>query len=72
MTTYPIILLGDPADAVWMAAVPDLRYCSAHGETAEEALRNVSSALDDILSDACERGLALPPPTTRPTLARVS
>ncbi len=52
--------------------VPDIRYCSAHGETPEEAPRNVSAALDDILADARERALALPPPTERPVLARAS
>lgn len=72
MTTYPIILSRDSADAVWVADVPDIRYCSAHGERAEEALRNVSAALDDILADARERGLVLPPPTERPVLARAS
>jgi predicted RNase H-like HicB family nuclease len=55
-----------------VADVPDVRYCSAHGETAEEALRNVSEALDDILADARRRGLTLPLPTARPTLARAS
>ncbi len=72
MTNYPIILFWESVDSVWVADVPDIRYCSAHGETPEEAPRNVSAALDDILADARERALALPPPTERPVLARAS
>jgi len=69
---YPILLFWDQADGLWVADVPDIRWCSAHGETPEVALRNVTDALADILADAHERGIALPPPTDRPTFARAS
>jgi predicted RNase H-like HicB family nuclease len=72
MTNYPILLFWDEADRLWVADVPDVRFCSAHGETAEEALRNVTEALADIHADAAERGVALPPPTKRPVLAQAS
>ena len=72
MTHYPILLFWDEHDQLWVADVPDIKYCSAHGETPEEALREVRLALADILADAKERGLALPPPTLRPTLAKAS
>ena len=72
MSEYPILLFWDEDDRLWVADVPDVRYCSAHGKTPEEALREVRLALADILADAEERGIALPPPTRRPTLARAS
>lgn len=70
MTHEPIVLVWGPADAVRIADVPDVRYCPAQRETTDEALHNVSSALDDIPPDARERGLA--PPTDRRPLARAS
>jgi predicted RNase H-like HicB family nuclease len=59
------------ADDVWVADVPDVRFNSAHGETPEEAVRQVRAALAGILADAAERGIALPP-TERPVLAMAS
>ena len=76
MTNHPILPFWDEVDGVWVADVPDVRFCSAHGETAEAALRNVTEALADILADiladAAERGIALLPPTERPVLAQAS
>jgi len=72
MTRYPVLLFWDAADELWGADVPDVRLCSAHGETPEEAVRNVSEALADILADAVGRGIILPPPTERPVLAKAS
>ncbi|HYO31197.1 MAG TPA: type II toxin-antitoxin system HicB family antitoxin, partial [Thermomicrobiales bacterium] len=62
----------DGADRLWVADVRDVRVCSAHGETAEEALWNVTEALADIHADVAERGIALPQPTERPVLAQAS
>ena len=67
MTEYPVVVFWSDEDDAYIADVPDIRYCSAHGETAEEALREVRLALADILDDARERGIVLPPPTARPT-----
>ena len=30
MTNYPILLFWDEADRLWVADVPDVRFCSAH------------------------------------------
>jgi len=67
MTEYPIVVFWRDEDDAFIADVPDIRSCSAHGETAEEALREARFALADILDDARERGIVLPPPTPRPT-----
>jgi predicted RNase H-like HicB family nuclease len=67
MTEYPIVVFWRDEDDAFIADVPDIRSCSAHGETAEEALREARFALADILDDARARGIVLPPPTPRPT-----
>ena len=72
MPNHPILPFWDEVDGVWVADVPDVRFCSAHGETAEAALRNVTEALADFLADAAERGIALLPPPERPVLAQAS
>lgn len=72
MITYPIVVFWSEEDQAYIADVPDVRYCSAHGTTPEEAVREVRLALGDILVDARERGIALPPPTVRPTLRQAS
>ena len=71
-TEYPILIFWDEADRLYVADVPDIKYCSAHGETSEDALREVRAALADILADARARGIELPPPTVRPTLRGVA
>ena len=60
---YPIVLFWSDEDEAWIADVPDLRYCSAHGETAEEALGEILIAKDLWLEVAQERGMPLPAPT---------
>lgn len=72
MIEYPILVFWSDEDEAYIADVPDITYCSAHGETPEEALREVRMALKDILEWAEEEGFAVPPPTVRPTLCPVS
>ena len=69
---YPIVLFWSDEDEAWIADVPDLRYCSAHGETAEEALREIQVARRLWLEVARERGIPLPTPTARPVLVPAS
>ena len=71
MIEYPIVVFWSEEDQAYIADVPDIRYCSAHGETPEEALREVRTALASMLEWMQEEGIELPP-TTRPTLARAS
>ncbi len=66
MTEYPIVVFGSDDDQVYIADVPDIRSCTAHGETPEEALHDARLDLADIREDARERGIALPPPTVQP------
>jgi predicted RNase H-like HicB family nuclease len=36
---YPIVIFWSDRDEEYIADVPDLQYCSASGDTPEEALR---------------------------------
>lgn len=70
MTTsrYPIVIFWSEEDAVWIADAPDLRYCSAHGRTPEEAVRELMVAMELWIETVLEAGEELPEPHHRPTL----
>ncbi|HEX8125290.1 MAG TPA: type II toxin-antitoxin system HicB family antitoxin [Allosphingosinicella sp.] len=63
---YHINLFWSDEDACWIADVPDLRYCSAHGDTPNEALQSVQEAMQGWLEVARDHGLTIPEPTYRP------
>jgi predicted RNase H-like HicB family nuclease len=52
----------------WIAHVPDLRGCSAHGDTPEEAMREVQIAIGLWLDVAREDGDPIPEPRYRPAI----
>ena len=41
MSDYHINLFWSGEDECWIADIPDLKFCSAHGETPDEALQEV-------------------------------
>ena len=43
---YHINLFWSADDACWVADVPDLAPCSAHGDTPGEAVANINDAID--------------------------
>lgn len=45
MTRHAVILYWSEADGAYLAEVPELAGCVAHGATLEEALRNVQEAV---------------------------
>ena len=49
-------------DEGYIADIPDLKYCSAFGETPEAALREVKIAKEAWLSVASAAGKAIPQP----------
>lgn len=65
---YHINLFWSDEDACWIADVPDLRYCSAHGETPETALREVQTAIEAWLEVQSEEGRPIPEPRYRPAI----
>lgn len=52
MKPYHINLFFSAEDGGWIADVPDLKFCSAFGETREEALAEVRTAMDGWLASA--------------------
>jgi len=45
MREYHINLFWSAEDGCWIADIPDLKFCSAHGDTPEDALREVQIAM---------------------------
>jgi len=62
---YHIDVFWSEDDGTWVADVPDLRSCSAFGDTPGEALAEVEQAMGAWLDVAREDGLAIPEPRYR-------
>ncbi|MFC3558358.1 type II toxin-antitoxin system HicB family antitoxin [Sphingomonas qilianensis] len=63
---YHIDLFWHDPDECWIANVPDLKTCSAHGDTPEQALAEVQVAMQGWLEIANDMGFAIPQPRYRP------
>lgn len=59
---YHIDVFWSADDDCWIANVPDLRYCSAHGDTPAEAVAEAEVAMSLWLDVAREQGLPIPDP----------
>lgn len=57
---YQITVAWSADDDAYVAHVPALRYCVAHGETAEKAVKAVKAAASEILRVMQEDGKPLP------------
>ena len=66
MADYHINVFWSDEDACFIADIPDLEFCSAHGDTPEEALAEVLVAKQGWLAVAKERGIPIPKPVYRP------
>jgi len=62
MDRYEIILFWSAQDEVFVAEVPELPGCMAHGDTQEEALANAKQAMVLWLDTAREFGDDIPEP----------
>jgi predicted RNase H-like HicB family nuclease len=62
MDRYEIILYWSAADASFVAEVPELPGCMAHGDSQESALANVKEAMQLWLETAKEFGDPIPEP----------
>ena len=63
---YHINLFWDSRSERWVAAVPDLPGCSAHGATPAEAAAEVQVAIELWLETAREENLPVPEARYRP------
>lgn len=68
MKDYHINIFYSEEDGEYIADIPDLQYCSASGETPEEALREVLTAKTLWLEVAAEKGRPIPTPRYRPAI----
>ena len=62
MHKYEIILYWSNEDRAFIAEVPELPGCMAHGDTQEAALQNVNEAMDFWIDTARELGDRVPEP----------
>ncbi len=69
---YHINVFWSDTDACWIADVPDLRPCSAHGATPIEAMTEAQMAIGLWLDWARENGKPIPKPRYRPAIYAVA
>ena len=65
---FHINVFWSDEDKAWVADAPDLKSCSALGDTPEEALRELEIAIEAWLAAAREKGLPIPEPRYRPAI----
>ena len=68
MKDYHINVFYSEEDQCYVADIPDLQYCSAFGETPEEALSEVRTAMKAWVEAAKESGKPVPEPRYRPAI----
>jgi predicted RNase H-like HicB family nuclease len=64
-TKYEIIIYWSNEDNTYIADVPELSSCMAHGNTYYEALKSIEEAIDLWLETAEENDLPIPTPKGR-------
>ena len=62
MQKYSITIQYDSIDNIYVASVPELEGCMAHGKTPEEAAKEIQVAIKGWLKVAEERGVRIPEP----------
>ena len=72
MRDYHINVFYSEEDEGYIADIPDLRYCSAFGDTPEEALHEVLVAKEAWLEAARETGRPIPEPRYRPLIYQLA
>ncbi len=68
MKGYHINIFYSEEDQGYIADIPDLQSCSAFGETAQDALREVELAKAAWLDAARAEKKPIPPPRYRPAI----
>jgi predicted RNase H-like HicB family nuclease len=65
---YNINLYWSDEEDCWIADVPDLRPCTAHDKTPEEATAHIQDAIKGWLDVARDRGFPILEPRYRPAI----
>jgi len=68
MKDYHINIFHSEEDEGYIADIPDLKHCSAFGETPIEALQELALAKQAWIDSARAEGKPIPPPTYRPVI----
>ena len=69
---YHINIFYSEEDGGYIADIPDLRFCSAFGDTPEEALAEVLDAQQAWLESAVKHGDPIPEPHYKPMMHQVA
>jgi len=67
MNKYHINIFYSEDDEGYIADIPDLRFCSAFGDTPQEALNELAIAFELWLEVAKEKNIAIPEARYKPT-----
>ena len=59
---YEVIIYWSARDNVFVAEMPELNGCLAHGDTQDEALREVNVLAQEWMNIAKEKGWHIPEP----------
>ncbi len=62
MAEYSIFIQYDREDKIFIASIPELKGCIAHGQTREEALKEIEIAKNLWIECALEDGEEIPEP----------
>jgi predicted RNase H-like HicB family nuclease len=65
MHKYEVVIYWSDEDRLFIAEIPELPGCAAHGDTHEVALTNVNAAADLWIATAEEFGDPIPQPKDR-------
>jgi predicted RNase H-like HicB family nuclease len=65
---YHLNIFWSVEDDCWIADVPDLKYCSAHGETATQAAAEAEVAIGLFIESLIAHGDPIPEPRYRPAI----
>jgi len=72
MKDYHINIFYSEEDQGYIADIPDLKSCSAFGETPEQALEEVLLAKENWLESAKANGKPVPKPEYKPVIYQVA
>ena len=59
---YSIMIQYDERDGIYVAAIPELQGCAAHGDSPKEAVAQLQTAMELWLETAKENGMEIPNP----------
>ena len=71
MKDYHINIFYSEEDEGYIADIPDLKYCSAFGESPIEALQELALAKEAWLDAAKAEGKPIPTPSYRPIIHQI-